>query len=446
MKSSLDVANLLQDNAAMRDTLTRELHANSDTSLRVHGLTIDYFRQSPTRIAAQYTLDLESGDGVRDAQIITVAHFTDGRMERQWKRMQADAPDAAVPVGKFHLPGARYSDELQSVIQAFPFDARLPGLRQIVAGTPEIRRLVSPTDEHRIVSWQVDVVRYRPDMRAMARVDVAFGGNGPSDTQRVYAKAYREPEEGQRAYDLLAALAANVTAADGFHAPRALAYDPDLRTLLIAEVAGERLLDIIRQNDGGAPAAVRRAARAVAGMHGSTVAPALLPESSPDRDGQFADVSRRLLKAFPEQANAVRALTNQIEETFRPAPLRPTHYDLKQGHILVAPEVVTILDFDKMAMGDPLVDVANVVATLGAEREGSARRAARRENLADIFVEEYFSHVPSDWAPLFPVHLARATLLEAATTGRGNRGRKGAAQPQDRLVSAIRRAEELLAS
>ncbi len=85
-------------------------------------------------------------------------------------------------------------------------------------------------------------------------------------------------------------------------------------------------------------------------------------------------------------------------------------------------------------------------ATLGAEREGSARRAAVRENLAEIFVEEYFSRVPADWAALFPAHLARATLVEAATTGRGNRGRKGSAQPEDRLVSALRRAEELLAS
>lgn len=447
MRSSLEVATLLQDNAAMRDTFARELQPSSGTTLRVHGMTIDYFRQSPTRIAAQYTLDLESGDGVRDAQIITVAHFTDGRMERQWKRMRADAPDAQAPVGKFHLPGARFSDELHSIVQVFPFDARLPGLRQIVAGTPEMRRLVSPTDSYRITSWQVDVVRYRPDMRAMARVDVTIGGEGQAGKQRVYAKAYREPEEGQRAYDLLSAFAATAAMADGFHAPRPLAYDPALRTLLIAEATGDRLLDIVRQNDDErAHESVRRAARAVAAMHGSSVSPALLPESSPDRDGQFAEVSNRLLRVFPEQANAVQALTSQIEATFQPAPLRPTHFDLKQGHILIDPEIVTILDFDKMAMGDPLIDVANVVATLGAEREGSARRAARRENLADIFVDEYFSHVPAEWAPLFPVHLARATLLEAATTGRGNRGRKGAAQPQDRLVAAIRRAEELLAS
>jgi hypothetical protein len=447
MDSSEKVAELLQDSVGMREILARELRSSSGTSLHVHGLTIDYFRQSPTRIASQYTLDLESSEGVRSEQIITVAHFTDGRMERQWKRMRADAPDAGVPVGQFHLPGARYSNELQSIIQVFPFDARLPGLRQIVAGTPEIRRLVSPTDDPHIASWQVDVVRYRPDMRAMARVDVTFGADSQDGRLRVYAKAYREVEEGQRAYDLLSALATQTGTGGRFQAPRPLAYDPDLRTLLIAEVTGDRLLDIIRQNDDGrAPDAVRRAARAVAAMHETAIPPALLPESSPDRDAQFADVSNKLLRVFPEHANAVQALTDQIEATFQPAPRRPTHYDLKQGHILVTPEVVTILDFDKMAMGDPLIDVANVAATLGAQREGTARRAALRENLAEMFVEEYFCHVPADWATLFPAHLARATLLEAATTGRGNRGRKGAAQPQERLVSAIRRAEELLAS
>ncbi|MCA9863877.1 MAG: hypothetical protein KC432_12685, partial [Thermomicrobiales bacterium] len=66
--------------------------------------------------------------------------------------------------------------------------------------------------------------------------------------------------------------------------------------------------------------------------------------------------------------------------------------------------------------------------------------------LAELFVEEYFSCVPAEWAALFPAHLARATLVEAATTGRGNRGRRGIAQPGDRLAAALRRAEELLAT
>jgi aminoglycoside phosphotransferase (APT) family kinase protein len=281
----------------------------------------------------------------------------------------------------------------------------------------------------------------------MARIDVAFSENGQDDRQRVYAKAYREVEEGQRAYDLLQALTAHAAAEGAFYVPRPLAYDADLRTLLMAEVTGERLLEIIRRNEGKrAPEAVRHAARAVAAMHGAVVAPALLPETGPDRETQFADVADRLVRSFPDQAGAVRALADRIESAFQPAPPRPTHFDLKQGHILIDPETVTILDFDKMAMGDPLIDVANVVATLSAEREGSARRAARRENLADTFVDEYFNHVPADWAPLFPAHLARATLLEAATTGRGLRGRKSTSQPAERLASALRRAEELMAS
>jgi hypothetical protein len=446
MDSSLEIAERLQDGVAMRETLAGELQPVSRSSLRVHDLKIDYFRQSPTRIVAQYTLDLESEEGLRDSQIITVAHFTDGRMDRQWKRMRSDAPDTDAPVGQFHLPGARYSDDLQSIVQAFPFDARLPGLRKIVVGAPEVRRLALQDGAERIVSWRAEVVRYRPDMRAMARVDFTLDDPGQDNQKRVYAKAYREVDEGQRAYDLLNALAAQAATANGFHVPLPLAYDPDLRTLLIAEATGDRLLDIIRRSgDERAPDAIRRAARAVAAMHGATVAPALLAPTSPDKDTQFAEVAGRLMKAFPQQASAVQGIADQIEGAFHPAPLGPTHYDLKQGHILINPEVVTILDFDKMALGDPLIDVANVVATLGAEREGSAQRAATRGNLAEIFVDEYFSRMPADWAALFPAHLARATLLEAATTGRGNRGRKGTSRPEERLVSALRRAEEVLA-
>jgi hypothetical protein len=447
MDSSRKIAELLQDDAGVHDVLARELRPVGGTALCVHGLTIDYFRQSPTRVAAQYTLDLESSDGLRGQQIITVAHFTDGRIDRQWEHMQAGAPDSADPVGKFNLPGAGFSDTLQSIIQAYPFDARVPGLRKLVAGAPEVRRLVLPTDADSIVSWEAEVVRYRPDMRAMARVDFTTNKDGRSETQRVYAKAYREAEEGQRAYDLLKALVAHAATTGSFHVPTPLAYDPDLRTLLIAEATGERLLDLIRHNgDERAPQAVRRAARAVAAMHASAVDPELLPRTSPDKDTQFADVADSLAKSFPAHASAVQVLTAQIEAVFQPAPPRPTHFDLKQGHILVDSETVTILDFDKMALGDPLIDVANVVATLGAQREGSARRASLRENLAGIFVEEYFSHAPAEWAPLFPAHLARATLLEAATTGRGNRGRRSSSHREDRLVAALRRAEEQMAS
>ncbi len=134
MDSSLEIAALLQDSAAMGDTLASELRPQDGSSLRVHDVAIDYFRQSATRITAQYTLELEAEDGRRASQIITVAHFTDGRMERQWKRIQSGAPDTQAPVGSFHLPGARFSSTLQSIVQAFPFDARLPGLRRIVAG------------------------------------------------------------------------------------------------------------------------------------------------------------------------------------------------------------------------------------------------------------------------------------------------------------------------
>lgn len=445
MDTSRQIADLLQDKAGVREVLATELRQEVDSSLLIHNLTRDYFRQSPSRIVAQYTLDLESGEGVRDAQVITVAHFTDGRAERQWKRLRQDAPDADAPVGKFRLPGARYSERLQSIIQAFPFDVRVPGLRRTVAGDPGIRSLLTATAGEEIVAWNAEVVRYRPDMRAMARVDYTVRKDGRDEARRVFAKAYREVEEGQRAFDLLAALSREAERSGAFKVPQPLAYEPTFRTLMIAEASGDRLLDIIRRNrDERAPEAMRRAARAVAAMHGADISSALLPDSGPDRDAQFGEVVATVAREFPTLGAEVHAAAELIQANFQHAPLRPTHFDLKQGHILIDPEAVTILDFDKMAMGDPLIDVANVVATLGAEREGSARRAARRENMTEIFVDEYFRHVPADWAALFPAHLARATLLEAATTGRGQRGRQGTTHREERIVAALRRVSELL--
>ncbi|MCA9876693.1 MAG: phosphotransferase [Thermomicrobiales bacterium] len=446
MESLHELVSLLQDPAAVQKILAGELAHIMGEGGTLHTLTVDYFRQSHTRVSIQYTLDLEDGRGTRAPQVLTVAHFTDGRTEQLWQHFSVDAPDASERSGPFGLPGAWYSVNLRAIVQAFPFDFRLPGLRRVAAGAPAIRSLleeagtVPPAEP-----WQADVVRYRPDMRAMAKIALdAQGADGRR--QHVYAKVYRDGDEGQRAFDLLRALDASGRSHGGFRVPQPLAYEPELRTLLISEVVGTRLLDIVRANgDDRAPGAVRGAARAVAAMHDASVPPSLLPAVSHSKDAQFAEVADRLEQSYPDHAAAVRSVVDQISASFQPAPLRPTHYDLKQGHMLIDDDTVTIIDFDKMALGDPLIDVANVVATLGAEREGSARRAARRGGLADVFVDEYFQHVPADWAQLFPAHLARATLLEAATTGRGQRGRKGASRPEDRLVFALRRAEEALA-
>ncbi len=103
----------------------------------------------------------------------------------------------------------------------------------------------------------------------MVRLDVRAreAGSGREEHTRIYAKVYRETEDGGRAYVLQRALWERTTADDsGFVVARPVAYLDGLRTLLLDEVPGDRFLDILRGADEALPAA-RRVARAAAALH-----------------------------------------------------------------------------------------------------------------------------------------------------------------------------------
>jgi SAM-dependent methyltransferase len=87
--------------------------------------------------------------------------------------------------------------------------------------------------------------------------------------------------------------------------------------------------------------------------------------------------------------------------------------DLKPGHIYIDGDHITLLDFDSFAGADPILDVANFLAslTLSPLRSGLPPDPSRR--VGQFFVEEYFSHVPQNWRKRLPL-LYAGTLLRKA--------------------------------
>ena len=62
---------------------------------------------------------------------------------------------------------------------------------------------------------------------------------------------------------------------------------------------------------------------------------------------------------------------------------------------------MTLLDFDKLAAADPLVDVTNLVAALGKARGGARDRSGQAHDLYDAAWE---SHQRGWDAPILDVH------------------------------------------
>lgn len=451
MESALGPAQaIVQDPHQMLAIFRAHLRPPGGEPLDVRSCQIDYARHSETRSVLQYTLTIAGANGQLSSQVVTGASFGAERTKGQWSRLLAAVPNARKAIGPLALPAATYLPDLDLLLQVFPFDLHLPGLLPVAEGAPKLFAALcddAGPGQWRVEQWRSDVARYRPDMRATLRVEYVarHEQSGHRKQGTVYAKVFRERDEARHAHRLLQALwAATQHGELGFGVAQPLAYLDDLQTLLLSEVPGERVLEIARQGSSAeAESALRRAGRAIAGLHQVALPADLLPRARKEKEKQIVTVSK-LARRYPEQAQPLAALIAGIEQALVDTPLAPTHNDLKQGHMLLAGERVTILDFDKLALGDPLIDVANVAATLGAEREGSRNRKTRRAGLAEAFVEEYFARVPPRWRAAFPAHYALAALVEAGTTGRGQRGRPKLDDHGDRVDAAIAQAQRAM--
>ena len=99
----------------------------------------------------------------------------------------------------------------------------------------------------------------------------------------------------------------------------------------------------------------------------------------------------------------------------------PIHGDLKPLHFLVEVDRVVLLDLDKFAAGDPMLDVTKVLVPLHRERDSGLPGSS----LARVFAEEYFAHVPAEWEQRLAPHYAWAIL------GSGVLGRNGTEEESD---------------
>jgi hypothetical protein len=423
--------------------------APEETGLVVESCGVDFVRDASSRSLLQYTLHLR--EPVTDTvtlQVVTGVVYDSDRGDTVWQRLQKTASGATVPVHGHALPAWTYLPELQTLFQVYPFDVRLPALAGMLHEPPPTLRTAVLSEfgegSWELTRWEAETVRYRVDMRAMVRLDVRArrAGSEGTDSRRLYAKLYRERAEGKDAFTLQRALWER---SQGDNPPlsvaRPVAYLPEHRTLLLAEALGRRLLQILRDEEVPL-SSVAQAARAVAALHQLPLDDVLATRQRVARDdrSRLATLAASFADDGPEIESHVREIVAAIAAGLGEAPVAPTHFDLKPGHILLDGDRVTLLDFDKLAPADPLVDVTNLVASLGKARGGGRDRSGQAHELPRAFIAEYFAHVPAAWYATFPARYAMALLADASTSGRGQRGRAEKAGRASRAATLIQQA------
>jgi tRNA A-37 threonylcarbamoyl transferase component Bud32 len=426
----------------MRAVLAEHLRSPEGPRVEIVACKVKFTRRG-SRSLVQYRVTLRDPlDGETWTQEVSGVTYGEQRTRRTWEQLQRQHP--VLPAAGAVLLPAAYVPELDLLLQTFPFDHRLLALESLMAGP--LPGLVDcllarfGPGNWQLEEWQSKPVRYRVDLRASVRITVGAteAATGCAEERRFFAKIYTNVTTPERVRSNLRQVA---TALGPEHEPLALAplvaYLPDERVLVQEEVPGVSLHEVLGKSDvAEAVELVRRTARAIAALHRLNVAPLArakeLGRTDPKRLRRSADTLRAarpdLTPAAAEVEAGILAGLAELGE----APSVPIHGDLKPQHVLFNGDDVVLLDLDKFAAGDPMLDVTTMLIFL--------HRAAPAHQRA--FIEEYFAHVPAGWEQRLAPHFAWALLGEASAAFNksvlgieaGSRSRRAAMETQVDLL------------
>ena len=285
---------------------------------------------------------------------------------------------------------------------AFPVDPGLPLLFEAADADGMMRHLSRFVSEARIRTVTCQNRSYLPYSRATFAYDVHVE-NGTQTTLRLVGKMQSGKPARQR-FDKHYAL---WSAAQGrLSIPRPVGVVEEAGIALQAHATGERLGALVDRPEFEALA--REAARKLALLHELRL-PAIKERRPVDEVrnvSRWSDLLRALRPDLAPRITALETTLNRLllRNTFSRALI---HADFHHTNVLVDGQRLTFIDFDDLAMGDPMVDVGRFMASLRIPALRAFGRASALENAGNAFLDEYLRAAAG--------HERRARLFEAAS-------------------------------
>jgi aminoglycoside phosphotransferase (APT) family kinase protein len=273
------------------------------------------------------------------------------------------AAHAGLPVPRVTAAGHRgaaASSRLPSILlHAAGADGRLPALHPLLA-RPQARLLAH---------------------RATRRAVVALDGTA-------YVKAVRPSRAGAVA---AATTAAAGLAAGAFSVPAVLGADTTAGTVSYSPLLGRRLTDLL-STPGGADAMAALGA-ALRALHAASPPPGVALHDVARELDVIARATAAVAPYAPALAVRARRAAAAIERRLtRLAPVVPVpvHRDLHDKQVLVDPGGgLGLLDFDTLALGDPALDLGNLLAHLELRALQARCSTADSKRLAAALLDGY---------------------------------------------------------
>ena len=194
--------------------------------------------------------------------------------------------------------------------------------------------------------------------------------------------------------------------------PEPMAYCPEHRLLLQGRAPGKPLYAYIDAPES-AVRQVRLTARWLAKLHGASVTavPVVSPEREEEKVRAYVEALVRVIPGFAARVGRIGERVIAGIKTLDPGRLAPTHGDFQPKNVHILRNRVTVIDFDRYALGDPGRDLGHFVAqcmTMSYVRAGSFERI-RPWN--EAFLDEYERLAMPGALSTLPVFIGR-TFLE----------------------------------
>ncbi len=302
--------------------------------------------------------------------------------------------------------------QLNMLVQLFPQDRRLPHLSTVLNKFPTpLVKIVSSyfgVPGHNVEQCKVSVVRYRAGLSAVLRISPPSSAWNDRSSRNLFAKIYPASEEAKRSFDQLKRLS-TLCANAGVTCVSPIGFVEPYATVLLEGAVGLTLEDMLTSNYS--PSVMRNVAETLAKLNTSSVR--LDRHHTSQQQSQcLIRAVRRLCAACPKLTSTVKGIACKISN-YPEVVLAPTHRDIKPEHLFFDKRGVTFIDCDSMAMADPVIDPAMLLARMTALSAQGVLASSVREDAAKEFVTEYFQHVPAEWMLRMNHHFAGA-LLEIA--------------------------------
>jgi Phosphotransferase enzyme family len=277
------------------------------------------------------------------------------------------------------------------LILRFPgLDEALPGMR--LTQQPEM--LLPAVAQGLDLSSQgvrvaaLDVLSHRLGKRCVYRVRFARGADAdPQWPDSIIVKLYKSRGDlGERVCGMMDTLWRRGFGEEGdVSVPRPIAYHPELRALLMQDIAAQSLHGL---SGKAFMAGVDAAGRALAKLHES---PVRVPNryTAAEQIASLQEWTELASRVAPALAPAIaRALERAGAAMADARPARSTlvHRDYHERQVLIRGPETVLIDFDTLCFGDPVIDVGNFIAHL---RVASLRTQVPSRDLETLFLAAY---------------------------------------------------------